>query len=142
MEKNMTVTTVGFLPNMLRKYDEIAGATYVNLYTLSKNSDTITIAPFDPKNEEHLFILGVAKGLSAVISKPVCLDVSRFQLWKLNWRVKKEAHVRLIDGKEAIYAINPDQLLNFMRKEAIEYCGDDFTFADIYKAFYSRKKDK
>ena len=44
MEKNMTVTTVGHLPELMRKYDEIAGAAYVNLYTLSKNSDTITIA--------------------------------------------------------------------------------------------------
>lgn len=142
MENNMTFTLVGALPEKLRKYDEIAGAAYVNLYTLSKNSDTIAIAPFDPKNEEHLFLLGVAKGLSAVVSKPICLDVSRFQLWKLNWRVKKESKIQRMDGKEAIYAINPDQLLDFMRQEAIEYCGDDFTFADIYKAFYSRKKDK
>ena len=142
MDNQMTVTTVGALPDKLRKYDEIAGAAYVNLYTLSKNSDTIALAPFDPKNEEHLFVLGVAKGLSAVTNKPVCLDVSRFQLWKLNWRVKKEARACLIDGKEAIYAIDPDRLLDFMRKEAVEYCGDDFTFADIYKAFYSRKKGK
>lgn len=142
MDNQMTFTMVGALPEKLRKYDEIAGAAYVNLYTLSKNSDTIAFSPFNPKNEEHLFVLGVAKGLSAVTNKPVCLDVGRFQLWKLNWGVKKEARVRRIDGKEAIYAINPNELLNFMREEAVKYCGDDFTFADIYKAFYSRKKGK
>lgn len=128
-----------YIAERQRKFNEIAGATYVNLYTLSKNSDTITIAPFDPKNEEHLFLLGVAKGLSAVASKPICLDVSRFQLLKLNWRTTKESKIKRMDGKEAIYAINPDELLNFMRPEAIKYCGENFTFADIYNEFYSKK---
>ena len=126
----------------LRKYDEICGAVFVNLFTLSKDSDTIAFRGFNPKNKEHLFVLGVAKGLAGSLGKKVALDVSKFQLWKLNRGIDKDCRLILVDGKEAIYSIDPEELLAFMRPKAVEACGENFTFADIYNQYYNRKKGK
>jgi hypothetical protein len=126
----------------LKIYDEICGAMFVNLYTRSKDWETIDLANFDPKNEEHLFVLGVAKGVASSFDKKVVLDVSKFQLWKLNRGIDKDCRLILINGKEAIYSIDPEELLAFMRPKAIEACGEDFTFADIYNQYYNRKKVK
>lgn len=142
MNKDLTVTTVGAIPDKIRIYDEICYAAFVNLFTLSKNSDTIALCCFNPKNEEHLFVLGVAKGLAGTNGKKVVLDVSRFQLWKLNRGIDKDCRLGRMSEKETDCGINPDELLDFMRPKAIEACGEDFTFADIYKQFYARKKGK
>lgn len=142
MSSELTITVVGANTDKLRKYDEICGAAFVNLFTLSKDSDTIAFRRFNPKNEEHLFILGVAKGLAGSLGKKVALDVNKFQLWKLNRGIDKDCRLILVDGKEAIYSIDPEELLAFMRPKAVEACGEDFTFADIYNAYYNRKKGK
>lgn len=127
---------------MLRKYDEICGATFVNLFTLSKDSDIITFRGFNPKNKEHLFVLGVAKGLAGSLGKKVALDVNKFQLWKLNRGIDKDCKFISINKKGVIYSIDPEGLLAFMRPKAVEACGKDFTFADIYNEYYNRKKGK
>lgn len=136
------ITSIAVDNELIRHYDEICGAAFVNLFTLSKNSETIALSPFNPKNEEHLFILGVAKGLGGSIGKKVYVDVNRIQLWKLNRGLDKDCRLKMINGKEAIYSINPDELLTFMRQRAVDVCGKDFTFADIYRQYYARKKKK
>lgn len=140
--QDITITTVGFDKDKQRIYDEICGAALVNLFTLSKNSDTIAIYNFDPKNEEHLFLLGVAKSLAGVKDKKVCLDVSKFQLWKLNRGIDKDCRIIRMNCKEMIFGIDPNQLLNFMRPEAEKLLGKEFSFGDIYRRYYKRKKDE
>jgi hypothetical protein len=142
MSNELTITVAGVDAEKLRKYDEICGAAFVNLFTLSKDSNTIAFRGFNPKNEEHLFVLGVAKGLAGSLGKKVALDVNKFQLWKLNRGIDKDCRLISVDGKEAIYSICPDELLAFMRPKAVKACGEDFTFADIYNEYYNRKKGK
>lgn len=142
MSNELTITVTGVDVEKLRKYDEICGAAFVNLFTLSKDSNTIAFRGFNPKSEEHLFILGVAKGLAGSLGKKVALDVNKFQLWKLNRGIDKDCRLISVDGKEAIYSIYPEELLAFMRPKAVEACGEDFTFADIYNEYYNRKKGK
>jgi hypothetical protein len=139
MSEKMAITTVGALPEKLRVYDEICGAAFVNLFTLSKDSETITFCNFNPKNEEHLFVLGVARGLAGSFGKKVALDISKFQLWKLNRGIDKDC--RLVRATTKV-GINPNELLEFMRPKAMEACGKDFTFAEIYNKYYNRKKGK
>lgn len=139
-ETGYVITTVGVDKDKERIYDEICGAALVNLFTLSKNSDTIAIYHFDPKNEEHLFLLGVAKSLAGVKDKKVCLDVSKFQLWKLNRGIDKDCRIIRMNCKEMIFGIDPNQLLNFMRPEAEKLLGKEFSFGDIYRRYYKRKK--
>ena len=125
-----------------RKYDEIAGVTYVNIFTLSKNSDVIAIAPFDPKNKEHLFVLNVAKGVGGIVEKNVAVDVSKWQLRRLNRGLDKECQYEKLNGRFA-YAINPTILLNDMREWAETLTEDNhFTFGKIFDEFYAKQKGK
>ncbi len=142
MNEKMTVTTVGAIEDKLHIYDEICGAAFVNLFTLSKDSETIDFRFFDPTDEEHLFLLGVAKGLAGSLGKKVALDVSKFQLWKLNRGIDKDCRIIQLDKTHTASTIHPDMVLDFMRPKAVEACGEDFTFADIYNQYYNRKKGK
>jgi hypothetical protein len=142
MSKDLAITAVEVSPEKLRVYDEICGAAFVNLFTLSKESETIAFRFFDPKDEEHLFLLGVAKGLAGSLGKKVSLDVNKFQLWKLNRGIDKDCRMIPLNKTEEDGAIHPDMVLDFMRAKAVEACGEDFTFADIYHQYYKRKKEK
>ena len=142
MNKDLAITAVEVSPEKLRIYDEICGAAFVNLFTLSKDSETIAFRFFDPKDEEHLFLLGVAKGLAGSLGKKVSLDVNKFQLWKLNRGIDKDCRMISLNKTEENSAIHPDTVLDFMRAKAVEACGEDFTFADIYQQYYKRKKGK
>lgn len=125
------------------KYDEIVGAAYVNIFHLSKQSNIIAIAPFDPKNKEHLFVLSVAKAVASVNSKVVGVDVSRFQLWKLNRGLDKDCRYQKLNGRDYTYAINPKMLLDYMREGASEIVGEEnFDFGKIYDSFYKKQKGK
>lgn len=143
MSKDLAITAaVEVSPEKLRVYDEICGAAFVNLFTLSKDGETIDFRFFDPTDEEHLFLLGVAKGLAGSLGKKVALDVSKFQLWKLNRGIDKDCRIIQLDKTHAASAIHPNMVLDFMRPKAVEACGEDFTFADIYNQYYNRKKVK
>jgi hypothetical protein len=142
MSKDLTITAVETSPEKLRIYDEICGAAFVNLFTLSKDNETIAFRFFNPKDEEHLFLLGVAKGLAGSLGKKVSLDVNKFQLWKLNRGIDKDCRMISLNKAEESGAIHPDMVLDFMRAKAVEACGEDFTFADIYHQYYKRKKGK
>ena len=142
MKDNLAYTVVGAIPELLRKYDEICGATFVNLYTLTKNKEIIAFKNFNPKNKEHLFLLGVAKGFAGAYHKALALDVSAFQLWKLNRGLDKDCRIVRLPKDKTEEAIIPEAILDFMRPKAVEACGEDFTFADIYNKYYNRKKGK
>ena len=126
--------------DLLRNYDIICADAFSTMLEVSKNSNTVAIGHFDPKDEEHLFVLGVAKGLGGATRRPVCIDVNRFQLWKLNRGLDKDCRMRRMGGKEAIYSINPNILLEEIRAKAKELCGEEFSFGDIYREFYARKR--
>ena len=142
MSKETAFTIVGPCADKLRKYDEICGAAFVNLFTLFKKSEKIILYPFDVKNEEHLFLLGVAKGVADSLGKTVAIDASRFYLWRINRKANKESYVLRVTEEDKTDGVRPDTVLNFMRDWAKTLCGEDFTFADIYKEFYCRKRVK
>ena len=121
------------------KYDEICGITFVNIYTLTKNCPGIVISPFDAQNKEHLYLLNVAKGVAGVYGKTVFLDTSAFQLWRLNRKIKdKDCRMKKASELDKAYAINPNEILDFMRGFATDACGTEFTFGDIYESFYTK----
>lgn len=142
MEKTGMIYAPEYITLRNRKFDEIAAAAYVNIFTLTKEADVIAIAPFNSRNKEHLFVLGVAKGVSGVTQKPVAIDTSKFQLWRLNRSLAKECHYEKITDKDLTYAIDPDQLLSFMREWASGLMEEEnFDFGQIYQAFYAKQKE-
>jgi hypothetical protein len=142
MNEKMTVTTVGAIEDKLRIYDEICGAAFVNLFSFSKESEVIAFSPFDPKNEDHLFFLGVAKGLAGSLGKKVAVDVNKFQLWKLNRGIDKECRIVKFDMCPETVAIDPNWLVGFMSPNAKKVLGEQFTFGEIYRQYYSKKGKK
>lgn len=141
MEKTEMIYAPEYITLRNRKFDEIAAAAYVNIFTLTKKADVIAIAPFNPRNKEHLFVLGVAKGVSGVTQKPVAIDTSKFQLWRLNRGLAKECHYEKMADKDLTYTVDPDELLNFMREWASGLMEEEnFDFGQIYQAFYAKQK--
>ena len=130
------------LSDLEKKYDEICGMTMVNIYTLSKNCDTIPFWRVDIKNPEHLYVLNVAIGLAGASNKKVTVCGTRLEIWKLNriLGLKKEWRIQQMNVRDTMYAIQPQRLNDDIRSEAKKLCGPLFTFCDIYREFYERKK--
>jgi hypothetical protein len=141
MEKTKMIYAPEYIALRNRKFDEIAATAYVNIFTLTKEADVIAIAPFDPRNKEHLFVLGVAKGVSGVTQKPVAIDTSRFQLWRINRGLAKEYRYEKTTDKDLTHAVDPNRLLSFMREWASKLMEEEnFNFGQIYQAFYAKQK--
>ena len=123
-------------------FDEICGIAFINVFSLTKDKPRIVLSPFNPKNTEHLFLLNIAKSVGGVYGKPVALDVNRLRLFIMNHGFSKECKFEKATKIDKQNAINPDKLLNFMRKWAEDTYNDakGFNFGMIYDAYYSRKE--
>lgn len=143
MEKTKVIYSPEYIALRNRKFDEIAIAAYINIFSLTKEADVIAIAPFNPRNKEHLFVLGVAKGVSGVTQKPIAIDTNRFQLWRINRGLAKECRYGKTTDKDLTHAVDPNHLLNFMREWASKLMEEEnFNFGQIYQAFYAKQKRK
>ena len=139
MSNNNTFTIVGGpTKEELKAYDEICGAMLVNLFTRSKDWETIDLAGFDPKNQEHLFVLGVARGLAGAFSKKVRVDVNWRQLRRLNKGIDKDSRLLSFDSSTGV-SIDVPTILNFMRPAAVEATNNEAIFSCIYREYYARK---
>jgi hypothetical protein len=125
-----------------RAYDKICGTTFANIFMLTKNCETIRVRDVDIKNEEHLYVLHVAVGVGGVVGKKVSVNGSRWFVWRLNRKMglKKDCRIQRRTTKDTMYSVSPQMLNDDMRAIAEEQCGTSFTFGDIYKEFYERKK--
>lgn len=129
------------MTDLEKKYDEICGWAFINLYSHCKNRATLTLSQFDPKNEEHLFVLSVARGVATIYDKPLRLDVSKFQLWNLNKKIKdKTCKLQKANEEDIVDSLVPEKFLEFMRPTAEKVCGNDFDFGKIYNCFYKTER--
>lgn len=127
---------------ILKAYNELVGITLTNLYTLSKDKQTLSLGKFDIEDPEHLYMMNVAVGSASIIGKEICVDAGYFDRKKLykmypcekfNW--KKRAK------KKECFDTN--EVLDFMRPAGVDLTGDEiFYFGDIYEAFYERKDNE
>lgn len=127
---------MGVENDLQTKYDSLCSATFLNIRHLAKDSTRLNFTNVVRTNEEHLFILAVANACRGILEdREIGVDCGfgdRLKLSKvLNCPVKK------INKNEEIIFIN--ELLDYMRPVAKELCGENFSFGDIYHAFYERK---
>jgi hypothetical protein len=125
------------------KYNEICGITMTNIFTLTKNCDSIPFWNVNINNPEHLYVLSVGHALSSIVEKPVTVAGSKFFIWRLNRKLglkRKGFKIQQMNGRDATFGIQPGLLVNDMRAMAKKKCGPLFTFCDIYREFYERKK--
>ena len=119
-----------------REYDGLIGLTFYNLSTMLKN-DKMVLINFDRKNIEHLFILRVALMVRDIHNIELYLDCSNWQRFLLNWKMRKGFRkIRKINSKETVTQVDVVELLNLMRPDGIARLGENFSFTDIYKAYY------
>lgn len=124
------------MEDLQTKYDSLCSATFLNIRHLVKDSTRLNFKNVVRTNEEHLFVLAVANACRGILQdREIGVDCgfgNRLKLSKiLNCPVKK------INKDEEIIFIN--ELLDYMRPVAKELCGENFSFGDIYHAFYERK---
>ena len=122
-----------------KQYDEIVGITLVNLYSLAHDKEALVFKNFDPRDEEHLYVLAVAINSLSIIGKPIRFNTSWYKRNKLAYNYKTDK----IDWKKRDKGgFDAQELLDFMRPTAQKITGDEwFMFGDIYSAYYERKND-
>ena len=80
-------------------YDAVIAKTLVTLINRSPYHDTIRLAGFDRKNQEHLFILRVALMVRDLYQTPVELAIPWWDGIVINWKIRK--------GFKKIKIVNP-----------------------------------
>ena len=131
------------LSELERKYNEICGITMTNIFTLTKNCDSIPFWNVNINDPEHLYVLSVGHALSDIVKKPVTVAGSKFFIWRLNRKLglkRKGFKIQRMNGRDATFGVQPGLLVHDMRAMAKEMCGPLFVFGDIYQAFYEMKK--
>lgn len=120
---------------LLDNYDEIINITMVNLYTLTKEKETIIISDFDRKNRDHLFVIRVALMAKDVYGFPLKMHCSFWDWIILNWKIRKLSRFIPRDNT-SLPVVNVSKLLEFMYPPIKEYMGENFKFEHIYNQFY------
>lgn len=125
-----------------RAYNKICGFTFANIFTLTKNCETIPVRDVDIKNEEHLYVLHVAVGVGGVVGKKVTVNGSKWFIWRLNRKMglKKDCRIQRMTMKDTMYSVSPQMLNDDLRETASSISKEyPFDFGDIYNEFYNMK---
>lgn len=120
---------------LLDNYDEIINITMVNLYTLTKEKETIIISDFDRKNRDHLFVIRVALMAKDVYGFPLKMRCGFWDWVILNWKMHKLSRFIPRDNV-SLPVVNIPKLLEFMYPPIKGYMGENFKFEHIYNQFY------
>ena len=122
--------------NTYREYDGLVGLTMLNIYSKSKEGKIIRLLDFDRKNKEHLFILRVALIARDLYGFPIEIDGSWRNIFCINWRLRKGFNKVRRAAWTAVNGVWVPHLLDLMRPDGEARLGENFSFADIYEAYY------
>lgn len=125
--------------DMQVKYDHLCYAIFANVRHLTGDADRISFKNFDAKNEEHLCVLCVTVACLGILGKEeIALDCGMRARRKLKKKYQSNCEICKLDEEDK-NVIDVKDVLEFMRGPARELCGEDFTFADIYREYYTEK---
>jgi hypothetical protein len=144
-DKEMTYDDFYAMQEQLEKnYNEICTVAMLDIFQMTglsqKEPDDNTVIPIhnlNLKNPEHLFVLSAARALGGILGLQVAVDINPIRLAWMNRKAPKNSRLLHLKKKDQVNALNPDDLLCFMRPWATDLCGDDFYFGDIYYEFYA-----
>lgn len=131
------------------KYNEICTTAMINVFSMTKMSFpaiqenpniVIPLRNFNPKDPEHMFVLSISRALGGILSLQVATDMNPIRRWKMNRKVPKNCRLLSLKKEDKERALDPEELLEFMRPWAAELCEldiEDFDFGDIYYTFYA-----
>ena len=138
------LTTDGSEEEMYRAYDEVIALALMDIVENSKEDTVIRLYRFNRKNYDHLCVLRIALIARDLYHFPIEVDASWWDVFCLNWQLRKNfdkvKRYKLKMSKNDSRGINVLMLLDKYRSIITEMTfGQDFSFADIYKAYYERK---
>lgn len=124
------------------KYDSLCYATMINIKTKTRGAERIVFRNFHYNNKEHQFVMSVAMACWNILGeKDVAVDDGIFARRALSKRYKHTCKIGKAKEEETIF-VDVEEMLEFMRGPACDLCGDQFTFGDIYDAYYSGKDNR
>ena len=123
------------------KYDSLCYATYINVQDKTKGAEDIVLKNFHYDNKEHKFVLAVIMACRSILGdRKVIVDDNLWARMKMAHKYHSAVYVVKNNVGDQPY-VDVEDMLEFMRGAACELCGSDFTFGDIYDAYYSGKED-
>lgn len=131
------------LRELEHKYNQICEAALIKIYVKTQDlvdteDGVVPLKSFDFRNNEHRFVLAVARALGGIRGIQVAVDTNFIRLWWENRKIKVENSKLLKYKKEYDeHAADPEEILTELRPWAEELCGEGFTFDDIYYEFYA-----
>lgn len=137
------LTTDGSEEEIYREYDEIISLVLAEIYQRSEEESVIRLYRFNRNSLEHMCILRIALIARDLFHFPIEIDAPWWDVFCLNWQLRKnfdkvkryKLKMNVNDGKGTNVLMLIDKY-----KAIIETTGRDFSFADIYKAYYERSK--
>lgn len=124
------------------EYDSLCYATMINVKTLTSGANRIVLKNVEWSNLEHKFVIHVINACYNILgSRDVAIDVGPLTRGTIARECCSFGKVRKVQKDEPIF-VNVPEMLEFMRGHACQICGDDFTFGDIYKEYYSGKEER
>ena len=139
----MDIETPKHEEDIFVKYDAICYNIFLGVATETKGAKRICFSSFDAKNKEHLAVLAVtAACISLLGDRDIAIDCKAWDRLRLARQYKKTITIDAIKKSDSV-VLDIDEFLYNMRDWVEELCGEDFTFADIYHAYYCEKgKDR
>lgn len=124
------------------RYDSLCYATMINIKTKTSGAKRIVFRNFRSENKEHLFVMAVTMACWNILGeREIAIDDSLIARAKLSNKYKNVCSIKKARNNEQIF-IDVEEMLEFMRGTACELCGPEFTFGDIYDAYYSGKEER
>jgi hypothetical protein len=121
------------------KYDSLCYATMINIKTKTSGAKRIVFRNFHSENKEHLFVMAVTMACWNILGeREVAIDCGVIARAKLSKKYKSICSMKKALNDEQVYVDVPE-MLEFMRKTACDLCGEEFTFGDIYDAYYAEE---
>ena len=124
------------------EYDAICYATMINIKTKTTGADRIVFRNFHYGNKEHQFVLAVTMACWNILGgREIAIDDNMFSRAMLNKKYKHICKIGAAKKEEQIF-VDVEELLEFMRGPICQTHGPEFTFGEIYDAYYSGKDSR
>lgn len=136
-----------YTEELLNKYDGIIQYCVYNIWEKSNYSEKIILTNIDRNNKEHLLILRLALIAKDIYNRPMYMKTGLWNWIVLNWRMRKlTMRVSRVKKDDVVHEfVDVNTLLEAIRQVVLEYLGEEyaknFSFADIYEAYYKGELD-
>ena len=122
---------------MYRIYDEAISIMISNLHQSSISTGKIQLLSFNRNNVEHLCMLRAALFARDLFDVEVEIDAPWFDVLRINWKIRKSfKKIKKMTFDEGS-GIPTSILLNYIRGDIEKhFCNEDFSFANVYHAYY------